>query len=169
MSKIIPSERLVAYTLTMRSWILPIFLLLVAGFAAFQAVESDRALAETPAIEGNTERSLTTPLLSVRRTPEFLRAPILVENLSASLAEVSATFPSQSCLAVSIDGQEVFGDNPTLPLVPASAQKLLTAYGVYELLGAATTYETFVLTDACLLYTSPSPRDRTRSRMPSSA
>ena len=135
----------------MRSWILPIFLLLVAGFAAFQAVESDRALAETPAIEGNTERSLTTPLLSVRRTPEFLRAPILVENLSASLAEVSATFPSQSCLAVSIDGQEVFGDNPTLPLVPASAQKLLTAYGVYELLGAATTYETFVLTDAALV------------------
>ena len=35
--------------------------------------------------------------------------------------------------------------------------------------------ETFVVTvekedeDACLLYTSPSPRDRTRSRMPSSA
>ena len=30
-------------------------------------------------------------------------------------------------------------------------------------------FETFVLADACLLYTSPSPRDRTRSRMPSSA
>ena len=28
---------------------------------------------------------------------------------------------------------------------------------------------TTVLADACLLYTSPSPRDRTRSRMPSSA
>ena len=27
----------------------------------------------------------------------------------------------------------------------------------------------FPLTDSCLLYTSPSPRDRTRSRMPSSA
>ena len=26
-----------------------------------------------------------------------------------------------------------------------------------------------LLCDACLLYTSPSPRDRTRSRMPSSA
>ena len=26
-----------------------------------------------------------------------------------------------------------------------------------------------ILTDTCLLYTSPSPRDRTRSRMPSSA
>ena len=28
---------------------------------------------------------------------------------------------------------------------------------------------TFNLIDDCLLYTSPSPRDRTRSRMPSSA
>ena len=27
----------------------------------------------------------------------------------------------------------------------------------------------FTLVDFCLLYTSPSPRDRTRSRMPSSA
>ena len=27
----------------------------------------------------------------------------------------------------------------------------------------------FAYTDFCLLYTSPSPRDRTRSRMPSSA
>ena len=27
----------------------------------------------------------------------------------------------------------------------------------------------FVAVDTCLLYTSPSPRDRTRSRMPSSA
>ena len=29
--------------------------------------------------------------------------------------------------------------------------------------------ESYELLDACLLYTSPSPRDRTRSRMPSSA
>ena len=29
--------------------------------------------------------------------------------------------------------------------------------------------ETDILDDVCLLYTSPSPRDRTRSRMPSSA
>lgn len=132
----------------MRRWILPVFLVLVAGFAAFQAVESDRALAETPPIEGSTEPALTTPLLSVRRSPEFLRAPILEDNLAASLAEVATTFPAQACLAVSIDGQEIFGDNPTLPLVPASTQKLLTAYGVYELLGADYTYETQVVTDA---------------------
>ena len=33
----------------------------------------------------------------------------------------------------------------------------------------ATTTTTFTTTFTCLLYTSPSPRDRTRSRMPSSA
>ena len=35
--------------------------------------------------------------------------------------------------------------------------------------GAASRYLERALTMACLLYTSPSPRDRTRSRMPSSA
>ena len=30
-------------------------------------------------------------------------------------------------------------------------------------------YPTFLVDKVCLLYTSPSPRDRTRSRMPSSA
>ena len=36
------------------------------------------------------------------------------------------------------------------------------------LINGVNTY-TFFRTTACLLYTSPSPRDRTRSRMPSSA
>lgn len=145
-----PPSRPVAYTRAMRRWIAPVFLVLVAGFAAFQAVESDRALAETPSVEGNTEPALTTPLLSIRRTPEFLRAPILEDNLVIALDEVATTFPSQSCLAVSIDGDEVFGDNPTLPLVPASTQKLLTAYGVYELLGGGRTYTTDIVTDATI-------------------
>ena len=52
------------------------------------------------------------------------------------------------------------------------------AYGVNFFAGAETLAQKngydlvkffFLLTFACLLYTSPSPRDRTRSRMPSSA
>ena len=38
-----------------------------------------------------------------------------------------------------------------------------------HLLGRAQRYVNDVKSDICLLYTSPSPRDRTRSRMPSSA
>ena len=40
----------------------------------------------------------------------------------------------------------------------------LTAYR-----GASWLIDPLAVTDLCLLYTSPSPRDRTRSRMPSSA
>lgn len=133
----------------MRRWILPIVLLVVAGFASWQAVESDRALAETAlTTDGVSEPPLATPLWSVRRTPEFLREPILIENLVSSLDEVAGTFPRASCLVVSLEGEEIYASNPTLPLVPASAQKLLTSYGVYELLGGDRTYETRIVVDA---------------------
>ena len=35
--------------------------------------------------------------------------------------------------------------------------------------GGGSTYNALLILYDCLLYTSPSPRDRTRSRMPSSA
>jgi D-alanyl-D-alanine carboxypeptidase/D-alanyl-D-alanine-endopeptidase (penicillin-binding protein 4) len=135
----------------MRRWILPLVLLIVAAFGAWQAVETDSALAEEAlSQEGVSAPPLRTPLISVRRTPEFLREPILIRNLQESLAEVAETFREQSCLVVHLEGEEVFASNPTLPLVPASAQKLLTAYGVYEVLGAGHTYETLIVTDAPL-------------------
>ena len=56
----------------------------------------------------------------------------------------------------------------------ASAGAVRSHYDVsnsfYELwLGPSMMYSSAMWADACLLYTSPSPRDRTRSRMPSSA
>ncbi len=135
----------------MRRWILPLVLLVIAGVAAWQAVETDRALADESAEPaGNDAPATRTPLLSVRRIPEYLRAPIVLDQFRTDLEAVGATFPSQSCMVVSIDGEVVYEQNPTLPLVPASAQKLLTAYGVYETLGADFRYETRVVTDAPL-------------------
>ena len=49
------------------------------------------------------------------------------------------------------------------PSTSAGPSKLVTGAGV-EL-----TADDAALLEDCLLYTSPSPRDRTRSRMPSSA
>ena len=46
---------------------------------------------------------------------------------------------------------------------PAGVGKTTLARNVAEALGI------FYMDTGCLLYTSPSPRDRTRSRMPSSA
>ena len=49
-----------------------------------------------------------------------------------------------------------------LPLVPER-------YDAWRQLIGYVPQEVFLYNDTCLLYTSPSPRDRTRSRMPSSA
>ena len=116
----------------MRQWILPIALIVIAGFASFQAIETDAALALEVDVDisEQTAPRAATPLLTVRRAPEWLREPLLIENLEDSLAQIATTFPSQSCLVVTIDGEQVFSRNGTLPLVPASAQKLLTAYAV---------------------------------------
>jgi D-alanyl-D-alanine carboxypeptidase/D-alanyl-D-alanine-endopeptidase (penicillin-binding protein 4) len=136
----------------MQRWILPFMLLVIAAFAGWQAVESDSALAEeTESPEGRSAPPLSTPLLSVRRTPEFLREPILLENLQLALDGVVEQFPSQSCLVVTLDGEEVYVENPTLPLVPASTQKLVTAFGVYDILGADHTFETSVVTEGPLV------------------
>ena len=53
--------------------------------------------------------------------------------------------------------------------------QLLCGNGRYEIQNSEFVQDVFptnimsVLVNCCLLYTSPSPRDRTRSRMPSSA
>ena len=56
----------------------------------------------------------------------------------------------------------VYGDCGVMPLTENSTGTLLSPY-------AETKYVNEMIIKDCLLYTSPSPRDRTRSRMPSSA
>ena len=60
---------------------------------------------------------------------------------------------------------------PTAPSLSAIGQTSLKAstYSNGDGGSPITAYEIGYGTDPCLLYTSPSPRDRTRSRMPSSA
>jgi D-alanyl-D-alanine carboxypeptidase/D-alanyl-D-alanine-endopeptidase (penicillin-binding protein 4) len=120
----------------------------VAGFAAWQAVRTDAALAEETPAATTTPAGSATPLISVRRTPEYLRGPTVAENLRTDLLDLAADFPTQSCLVVSQGGEEVFAEQPTLPLVPASAQKLVTAFAVYRLLEADRIYSTRLVTDA---------------------
>lgn len=136
----------------MRRWILPLVLLLVAAVGGWQAVRTDEALASRlESSTGVSAPAAQTPLLSIRRTPEFLRQPTILSNLRGDLETLAADFPTLSCLVVSVDGEEIFSKNPTLPLVPASAQKIITAYAVYEILEADSAFETRVVSNASLV------------------
>ena len=63
-----------------------------------------------------------------------------------------------------------------LQILENSVNKHMSAEDVYKALieadedvGLATVYRVLTQFETCLLYTSPSPRDRQKSRMPSSA
>ena len=51
---------------------------------------------------------------------------------------------------------------------PVEIPTVVTSYGQYQRIFGPT-FESDPKTQTCLLYTSPSPRDRQKSRMPSSA
>ena len=65
-----------------------------------------------------------------------------------------------------------FGSGSAIPVVTVNAKGLVTAVSTQAVNIVSTTDiagDSGTDTITCLLYTSPSPRDRTRSRMPSSA
>ena len=67
-------------------------------------------------------------------------------------------------LKVKVDGETVVDTEPDLGYIHRGVEKICEARDFTQI----TTY-CDRLCYACLLYTSTSPRDRTRSRMPSSA
>lgn len=95
-----------------------------------------------PAVVGF--RSPVTPVLSVRRAPELIAAPVADRRLRAHLDGLLAITPGAACLSVEAAGRTIYATNPTMPLVPASLQKLLTAEAVLNALGPDTTLTTTV-------------------------
>jgi D-alanyl-D-alanine carboxypeptidase/D-alanyl-D-alanine-endopeptidase (penicillin-binding protein 4) len=73
---------------------------------------------------------LAVPLLSARRIPDVLRARIGQQDLTTRLNAVVAQAPASSCLVVSDHGRTVYDSKGTVPVEPASVNKLLTAFSV---------------------------------------
>jgi D-alanyl-D-alanine carboxypeptidase/D-alanyl-D-alanine-endopeptidase (penicillin-binding protein 4) len=119
----------------------PIALVIVAVTAAAFAVQAEKAGSAPRAIGA---RSPVTPVLSARRVPDIIAAPVADRRLVAKLIDLASRTPGASCLTVHAGGREVFASNPTLPLSPASVEKLVTAQAALELLGPDTTLHTSV-------------------------
>jgi D-alanyl-D-alanine carboxypeptidase/D-alanyl-D-alanine-endopeptidase (penicillin-binding protein 4) len=107
------------------------------------AVQAERAPALAAATAGG-ERSTITPVLSARRVPELVAAPVADRRLVAHLNDLLAQAPATSCLTVAVSGRVVFSSNPTMPLVPASVEKLTTAEAALSLLGPSSVFTTSI-------------------------
>ena len=131
-----------------RRLVLPLSLLTVAVLAGLQAQRTDRAAAAAQVGISTADRAVVgTPLLSVRRIPEFLQAPTAHRRLREELTEPVAALPAGTCLSVAEYGKELFSIDPEVPMAPASAQKLLTGLGALRLLGPESVLTTTVIVD----------------------
>jgi D-alanyl-D-alanine carboxypeptidase/D-alanyl-D-alanine-endopeptidase (penicillin-binding protein 4) len=127
----------------MRRRLVPVLAVLtIAAVSAAVGLEA-RVTAASEGVDGLV---LRTPVLSVRRLPEVLVAPIADRRLRADLATWAATTPPASCALVHDEAGEVVLDlRSDLPLVPASAQKLATATAALLELGADVRLRTAVV------------------------
>ena len=113
----------------MRRLLLPILLLAIAIGATVQMNRANEDADPGRASEVSTEPDLTTPLLSARRAPEWLRYPesdaLLTEAISSVLG--TAATPATSCVLVERDGEQLAGSNLGISLPTAELHRLITA------------------------------------------
>lgn len=113
-----------------------------SGWAAWQNEQLPSvAAAESPS------GTAATPVLAVRRAPETLMRPRRDAAVAAAVADIPARIPGDACLVVTESGRPLFEHHGTLPLAPASTQKLLVGATLLELMAPNETFETVVLAE----------------------
>ena len=126
---------------------LPLVLALAAGGAGIQACATDRAADVPPGpVLESVHGVSATPVLSARRIPVFLQAPVADRVLVGELDDVVGELPAGSCVSVAEHGRVLYAYRQEDPLVPASAQKLLTALAALEVFGPDHVFTTRVVT-----------------------
>ena len=121
------------------------------GLAALQRWSSSQADAgddvsqiDPDATVPTPTETLTTPVLGIRRMPTVLSRAVNIVAFGAEVDAFLATLNDRSCAVVAVDGVDVGARGETLPVVPASVQKLLVAAVALERLGGDFTYTTTV-------------------------
>ena len=119
--------------------------LLAVGLVA-GAVETWRLEGAVPvSTTGGPSQVAVTPVLSVRRLPGVLAAPVAARRLRIDLAALTAFLPDASCLVVDGPSALRYEWHGDASLVPASNQKLLTATAALDALGRSTRFRTKVV------------------------
>ncbi len=131
-----------------RQWLPPAFLAIVA-LVAWRA--ANRADFGTISVQDVAyEASLETPVLSARRVPLTLRAPVSDGLIADGVNQILAQTPSERVCLMVRNGDRILGAPQEIEggLVPASNQKLLTTYTALAALGPEFTFNTRVAVSA---------------------
>ena len=136
-------------------------LILIFSASAFAQTPSTAVPTPTPVADANAIRVLLAPEVETTLVSQMAGR---IEVLNASLGQPVA----KGKLLVGIECGEAQSRLRMAEAELAVARDTLTGKTGLQKLNAAGDLEVSTA-KACLLYTSPSPRDRTRSRMPSSA
>lgn len=108
-------------------------------------VAQEEAADEASVQRVDYEQSLSTPMLSARRIPRTLQAPVIDDRIRPSLKATIDASPPNSCLLVeTIDRRLTPTSNVSTGFVPASNQKILTTYGALHILGPDFRFRTTV-------------------------
>jgi D-alanyl-D-alanine carboxypeptidase/D-alanyl-D-alanine-endopeptidase (penicillin-binding protein 4) len=114
-------------------------LALLAGLGPAAAASTTTEPAAAPA---TLRPTLITPVLSARRLPTLLAAPVADTQLLHALGPIVAHANPTSCLVVKLDGRTIDDVRGSLPLMPASTEKLLTASALLSKVGPSSSTET---------------------------
>ena len=126
----------------------PLVLFAVSIFAWFNAASLDsQSGKEFSSQVSDTNTSLITPLLSARRLPVFLQAPIADNELRNEVENLVAQLPGLSCINLLEDGRVIFEQLSNEPVIPASTQKLLTASVLLKNFGPDHKFSTKVISE----------------------
>jgi D-alanyl-D-alanine carboxypeptidase/D-alanyl-D-alanine-endopeptidase (penicillin-binding protein 4) len=120
----------------------------VLGGVAVVAAVAALVLNQDSTAEALGSSPATTPVLSARRAPEVLAAPVASARLQEDLANWAGQLPKDTCLTVQSGSDTLFSRNAALPLVGASTQKLVTATAALVALGPDAHLDTVASTAA---------------------
>ena len=127
----------------MRRLLLPLTLVIIAITAFVLSGRANEAADPGRATAATTDPSLVTPILSARRTPEWLRSPKADNLLAESVGDllVGPDAPAELCVHVERDGVEIVSHNVTAAIASGDLHRLLTATAI-DSVGSGTGFRT---------------------------
>jgi D-alanyl-D-alanine carboxypeptidase/D-alanyl-D-alanine-endopeptidase (penicillin-binding protein 4) len=119
---------------------IPLLLIAIAIGCGVGAVLADQG-GETAEASIGIEAPVT-PVLSVRRVPDFATEDIADHRLTQALTAIVDAAPPDTCLVVDAGGRPIIAQDPTTGLIPASNEKLVVAAAALQELGPRHRYTT---------------------------